>query len=68
MGKMSLALPLLLISYGLLPLAGSLILLVVVLGILGLGLGIVTSGFTGRASLAGGPDEQGTGHVDQGEE
>jgi len=56
---MSLALPLLLGCYGLLPLAGSLPQLVVVLGFLGLGLGVVTPGFTAGASLAVGPDEQG---------
>jgi MFS family permease len=56
---MSLALPLLLVCYGLLPFTGSLVLLVVVLGFLGLGLGIVTPGFTAGASLAVGPEEQG---------
>jgi len=56
---MSFGLPILMISYGLLLFAGSIATLVVFLGILGLGLGMVSPGFTAGASLAVGRDEQG---------
>ncbi len=56
---MHLGLPLLLIGYPALLLAGSIPVLVGLLGILGLGLGLVSPGFTAGASLAVGPQEQG---------
>jgi len=57
---MSLGLPIMMVSYGLLLFAGSIAVLVVFLGGLGLGLGMVSPGFTAGASLAVGADEQGT--------
>ncbi|MDT8443005.1 MAG: MFS transporter [Desulfuromonadales bacterium] len=56
---MTLGLPVLMVGYGLLLCAGSITALVMVLGILGLGLGLVSPGFTAGASLAVGPEEQG---------
>lgn len=56
---MNLGLPILLLGYGLLLLAGSIGALVVMLGILGLGVGMVSPGYTAGASLAVGPEEQG---------
>ncbi|MBW2520387.1 MAG: MFS transporter [Deltaproteobacteria bacterium] len=56
---MNFGLPILMTSYGLLLFAGSLTMLVVFLGGVGLGLGMVSPGFTAGASLAVGPDEQG---------
>ena len=52
-------LPLLLVGFVLLPLAGNIPALVGVLGILGLGMGLIAPGFTAGASLAVGADEQG---------
>ena len=52
-------LPVLMLGYGTLLFAGSIVELVVVMGILGLGLGMVSPGFTAGASLAVGPAEQG---------
>ncbi len=56
---MHLGLPILLVGYPALLLAGSIPALVALLGILGLGLGLVSPGFTAGASLAVGPKEQG---------
>lgn len=56
---MTLALPVLMVGYGALLFAGSIVTLVAVLGVLGLGLGMVSPGFTAGASLAVGPGEQG---------
>ena len=56
---MNLGLPVLMVGYGSLLFAGSIAELAAFLGILGLGLGMVTPGFTAGASLAVGPDEQG---------
>ena len=56
---MTFGLPILMVSYGLLLFAASIAMLVVFLGVLGLGLGMVSPGFTAGASLAVGPDEQG---------
>jgi MFS family permease len=56
---MVVGLPILMSSFGLLLFASSIPMLVAVLGILGLGLGMVSPGFTAGASLAVGPDEQG---------
>ena len=56
---MNLGLPILLLGFGLLPLAGSLAMLVVTMGILGMGIGMVSPGYTAGASLAVGPEEQG---------
>lgn len=56
---MSIGLPILMVSYGALLLADSVAMLVVFLGILGLGLGMVSPGFTAGASLAVSADEQG---------
>lgn len=56
---MNLGLPILLLGYGLLLLAGSIGALVLMLGILGLGVGMVSPGYTAGASLAVGPEEQG---------
>ncbi len=56
---MNLGLPILLVGYPSLLLAGSIPGLVALLGILGLGLGMVSPGFTAGASLAVGPEEQG---------
>jgi MFS family permease len=58
---MNLGLPILLIAYPALLLAGSEPVLVALMGILGLGLGLVSPGFTAGASLSVGPDEQGGG-------
>ncbi|MCP3176895.1 MFS transporter [Desulfuromonas sp. KJ2020] len=52
-------LPLLLVGYPSLLLAGSVPMLVGLMGILGLGLGLVAPGFTAGASLSVGPEEQG---------
>ncbi len=52
-------LPILLVGYPLLLLAQSIWALVALLGILGLGLGMVSPGYTAGASLAVGPKEQG---------
>jgi MFS family permease len=56
---MNLGLPVLMIGYAALLLAGSVIVLAIFLGILGLGLGMVSPGFTAGASLSVGPEEQG---------
>jgi MFS family permease len=56
---MVVGLPILMSSFGLLLFASSIPMLVAVLGILGLGLGMVSPGFTAGASLAVGPEEQG---------
>ena len=56
---MTFGVPILMISYGLLMFASSIAMLIVFMGILGLGLGMVSPGFTAGASLAVGPDEQG---------
>jgi MFS family permease len=56
---MNLGLPVLMLGYALLPLAGSIAVLIAILGILGLGLGMVSPGFTAGASLSVGPEEQG---------
>lgn len=56
---MAFGLPIMMISFGLLLFANSIAVLVFFLGILGLGLGMVSPGFTAGASLAVGPDEQG---------
>ena len=56
---MTFGLPILMTSYGLLLFADSIATLVVFLGVLGLGLGMVSPGFTAGASLAVGPNEQG---------
>jgi MFS family permease len=56
---MVVGLPILMTSFGLLLFASSIPILVAVLGVLGLGLGMVSPGFTAGASLAVGPDEQG---------
>jgi MFS family permease len=56
---MSVGLPLLMVGYGALLSAGSITTLVIVLGIIGLGLGMISPGFTAGASLAVGPEEQG---------
>ncbi len=56
---MNLGLPVLMLGYALLPFAGSIAVLIAFLGILGLGLGMVSPGFTAGASLAVGPEEQG---------
>ena len=56
---MNLGLPILLLGFGLLPLAGSLATLVITMGILGMGIGMVSPGYTAGASLAVGPEEQG---------
>ena len=56
---MVLGLPLLMLGYGALLFANSIALLVVFLGVLGLGLGLISPGFTAGASLAVGPEEQG---------
>ena len=56
---MALGLPIMMVSFGLLLFAGSIAMLVVFLGGLGLGLGMVSPGFTAGASLSVGPDEQG---------
>jgi MFS family permease len=56
---MALGVPIMMVSFGLLLTASSIAMLVVFLGCLGLGLGMVSPGFTAGASLAVGPDEQG---------
>jgi len=56
---MVVGLPILMSSYGLLLFADSIAMLVAFLGVLGLGLGMVSPGFTAGASLAVGPEEQG---------
>jgi MFS family permease len=56
---MNLGLPVLMAGYALLLWAGSIISLIVILGILGLGLGLVSPGFTAGASLSVGSEEQG---------
>ncbi len=56
---MNLGLPVLMVGYALLLFAGSIAALVAFLGILGLGLGMVSPGFTAGASLSVGPEEQG---------
>lgn len=56
---MNLGLPVMLLGYGLLPWAGSIAALVTTMGILGLGIGMVSPGYTAGASLAVGPEEQG---------
>ena len=56
---MVIGLPILMSSYGLLLFADSIAMLVAFLGVLGLGLGMVSPGFTAGASLAVGPEEQG---------
>jgi MFS family permease len=56
---MTLGLPIMMIGYGLLPFAGNIPMLVVFLGVLGLGLGMVSPGFTAGASLSVGTKEQG---------
>jgi len=56
---MVVGLPILMISFGLLLFANSIPMLVAFLGVLGLGLGMVSPGFTAGASLAVGPEEQG---------
>lgn len=56
---MNLGLPILLVGYPSLLAASSIPMLVGMLGILGLGLGLVSPGFTAGASLAVGPKEQG---------
>ena len=57
---MNLGLPILMLGYGALLFVGSIAALVVFMGILGLGLGMVSPGFTAGASLAVGPEEQGS--------
>jgi len=56
---MNLGLPVLMIGYAALLFAGSIATLALFLGILGLGLGMVSPGFTAGASLSVGPEEQG---------
>ena len=56
---MTLGLPVLMLGYGALLFAGSVAMLVFFMGVLGLGLGMVSPGFTAGASLAVGPEEQG---------
>lgn len=56
---MNLGLPILMLGYLLLPFASSITALIAFLGILGLGLGLVSPGFTSGASLSVGPEEQG---------
>jgi MFS family permease len=56
---MVVGLPILMSSYGLLLFADSIAMLVAFLGVLGLGLGMVSPGFTAGASLAVGPEKQG---------
>lgn len=58
-GLIKTGLPLLASGYALLLWAGSIPVLVVFLGILGLGLGLVSPGFNAGASLSVGPEEQG---------
>jgi MFS family permease len=54
-----LGLPVMTVGYALLLFAGSIAALIACLGILGLGLGMVSPGFTAGASLSVGPEEQG---------
>ena len=56
---MTFGVPILMISYGFLLFVSSIAMLIVFMGILGLGLGMVSPGFTAGASLTVGPDEQG---------
>ena len=56
---MILGLPVLMLGYGALLFASSIMMLVICLGMLGLGLGLISPGFTAGASLAVGPEEQG---------
>jgi len=56
---MVLGLPVLMAGFGLLLTADSIVTMVIFLGILGLGIGMVSPGFTAGASLAVGPEEQG---------
>lgn len=53
-------LPVLFLGYVLLPFAGSIPILIVFMGVLGLGLGLVSPGFTSGASLSVGAKEQGS--------
>jgi MFS family permease len=52
-------LPVLFLGYALLPFASSISILIAFMGVLGLGLGLVSPGFTSGASLSVGPKEQG---------
>jgi MFS family permease len=56
---MLLGIPVLMVGYALLLSAGSIAALIAFLGILGLGLGMVSPGFASGASLSVGPEEQG---------
>jgi MFS family permease len=56
---MNLGFPILAVGYASLLFAGSIAVLIVFMGILGLGLGLASPGFTAGASLMVGPDEQG---------
>lgn len=56
---LDIGLPTLLFGYALLPFAGHIAMLIACLGVLGLGLGMVSPGFTAGASLSVGPEEQG---------
>lgn len=53
-------LPILILGYALLPVVSSLPLAFLVLGLLGSGLGLITPAYTAGASLAVGPEEQGS--------
>jgi MFS family permease len=55
----TIGLPIMMIGYGLLVFAGSIAAMVCFLGVLGLGLGMVSPGFTAGASLTVGSEEQG---------
>jgi len=57
---MNLGLPVLMVGYALLLFANSIATLVIFLGILGLGMGMVSPGFTAGASLSVNPEEQGS--------
>jgi MFS family permease len=56
---MNLGFPILALGYASLLFAGSISMLIAFMGILGLGLGLASPGFTAGASLVVGPDEQG---------
>jgi MFS family permease len=56
---MAFGLPIMMVGYGLILFANSIAMLVFFLAFLGLGLGMISPGFTAGASLAVGPDEQG---------
>lgn len=56
---LNLGLPILALGYAALLFAGTIPLLILFMGILGLGLGLVSPGFTAGASLVVGPEEQG---------